>query len=70
MDAAAADSDVKLYKASSELLAELQAKLPYLLSKPSGQPRRWILFRKTSEIAQLVSRLKSFDNGLILIGIA
>lgn len=55
MDAAAADGDVKLYKASAELLAELQEKLPLLLHHPNGKPRQWILYYKTSELTRLVS---------------
>ena len=55
MDAASVDADVKLYKASAELLAELQQKLPLLLQAPNKIPRKWVLFTKTSEISQLVS---------------
>lgn len=55
MDAAAAESDVKLYKASAELLAELQQKLPLLLRAPNQRPRKWILYTKTSEVIRLVS---------------
>lgn len=55
MDAAAAEGDVKLYKASAELLAELQAKLPLLLVTPAGKPRKWTLYHKTAEILRLVS---------------
>lgn len=55
MDAAAADADVKLYKASGELLAEIQAKLPLLLRKPDGQLRKWVFYNKTAEISHFVS---------------
>lgn len=55
MDAAAVDADVKLYKASGEILAELQTKLPLLLNQPSGQPRRWIFRNRTAELAHSVS---------------
>lgn len=55
MDAAAADADVKLYKASAELLLEFQEKLPLLLTL-NKNPRKWILFHKTSELAQLVNQ--------------
>lgn len=55
MDAAAAEADVKLYKASAELLAELQAKLPLLLRRPNGEARKWVLYAKTTELARLVS---------------
>lgn len=54
-DAAQADADVKLYKASSELLAELQAKLPLLLYRGNGQPRRYVIYVKTAELCRLVS---------------
>lgn len=56
MDAAAADADVKLYKASGELLAELQTKLPLLLNQPDGQPRKWIFYNRTAELTHFVSR--------------
>jgi len=55
MDAAGVEADVKLYKASSELLAELQEKLPLLLQGPNQSPRKWILYTKTSELVRLVS---------------
>lgn len=55
MDAAAADADVKLYKASAELLSELQEKLPLLLDL-DRVPRKWTLYHKGSELAQLVSQ--------------
>lgn len=54
MDAAPADADVKLYKASGELLAEIQTKLPLLLRRPDGKLRRWVLYSKTSEVAHFV----------------
>jgi len=55
MDAAAAENDVKLYKASAELIAELQEKLPLLLQTPTQRARKWVLYTKTSEIIRLVS---------------
>lgn len=61
MDAAEADADVKLYKASGELLAELQAKLPQLLQSSSGKPRRWVLYSKTSELVRIVSLAACMD---------
>lgn len=54
MDAAAADADVKLYKASAELLAEIQEKLPLLVGL-HGLPRKWTLGYKAVELAHLVS---------------
>lgn len=54
MDAAEADSDVKLYKASGELLAELTGKLPLLIRTNSGKQRRSVLVSKASEVAELV----------------
>lgn len=59
MDAAAADADVKLYKASGELIAEIQTKLPLLIRKPDGKLRKWILHSKTYEVAHFVSYLPS-----------
>lgn len=59
MDAAAADTDVKLYKASAELLSEIQEKLPLFLDL-DGTPRKWTLYHKASELAQLVSGI-SFE---------
>lgn len=55
MDAAAADADVKLYKASAELLTELQAKIPLLLRNITSKPRKWVFCAKTSELMRLVS---------------
>lgn len=55
MDAAPADADVKLYKASGELLAEIQTKLPLLIRQPDGKLRTWVLYGKTAEIAHSVS---------------
>ena len=55
MDAAAADSDVKLYKASAEILEELRTKLPVLLYSSPGNLRSWVLVSKTAEVARLVS---------------
>jgi len=55
MDAAEADADVKLYKASGELLAELQVKLSLLLRAPSNNPRKWVFYNKTAELIRLVS---------------
>lgn len=55
MDAAGVEGDVKLYKASAELLAEVQAKLPLLLATPVGTRRKRVLYHKTAEILRLVS---------------
>lgn len=54
MDAAPSDSDVKLYKASGEIVEELQYKLPLLLQTPKGEPRKWV-DSKAHEISRLVS---------------
>lgn len=55
MDAAAEDADVKLYKASAELLGEFRAKLPLLLKSLKGSTRRLVLHHKTNELLRLVS---------------
>lgn len=55
MDAAASDSDVKLYKASGEILEELQYKLPLLLKSRTGEYRNWVIHSKTPQISRLVS---------------
>ena len=60
MDVADDDKDVKLYKASSDLLPELQVKIPLLVwskSTPNTPPtfRRWIFASKTElQLIQLV----------------
>ncbi|KAK6374852.1 hypothetical protein LTR64_002968 [Lithohypha guttulata] len=53
MDAAAEDADVKLYKASAELLGEFRAKLPLLLKSLKGNTRRLVLHHKTNELLRL-----------------
>lgn len=53
MDASEIDADVKLYKASGELLAELQAKLALLLSR-NGVPRKRVFASKANELGKLV----------------
>lgn len=57
MDAAEADADVKLYKASGELLLELQAKIPRLVKSPNdaNKFRKWVIDSKVDEITRLVS---------------
>ena len=50
--------DVKLYRNSADLIAEIQAKLPKLVFRPRTQPalvRKWVLDSKTDEVAQRVS---------------
>lgn len=60
MDAAEDASDAKLYRASGELLQELQAKLPQLVWQQKDG-RRYLRLRvihsKTEELATLVSNL-------------
>ena len=58
MDAAEADFDAKLYKASSDLIPEIQAKLPKLIwhdSKSRTRIRTHVLFGKCEEVSSLVS---------------
>ena len=62
MDAVDDNSDVKLYKASGDLLPELWTKLPLLVRSPSSKApslrcRKWVLFSKTEELIRLVSDL-------------
>jgi hypothetical protein len=56
MDASEHDLDAWLYKASAELLSELQAKLPSLVRTPgpNDKVRRWVIGSKIYEIDALV----------------
>jgi hypothetical protein len=57
MDAAVDDSDAKLYRASGELLPELQAKLPQLVWHHKDGHRKVrlrVLHAKVEELAALV----------------
>lgn len=55
MDAAEADYDAKLYKASGDILPELQIKLPLLIRHyGSRQLRTHVLFTKCEELKNLV----------------
>jgi hypothetical protein len=61
MDAAGDDSDAKLYRASGELLLELQAKLPQLIwHQKDGQRkvRLRVLHAKGEELAALVRSIR------------
>ena len=61
MDAAGDDADAKLYRASGELLLELQAKLPQLvLQHKDGQRkvRLRVLHAKTEELVTLVRTIR------------
>ncbi len=58
MDAAEADSDAKLYKASSDLIPEIQTKLPQLIwhdGKSRRRLRTHVLFGKCEDVVFLVS---------------
>jgi len=58
MDAADADNDAKLYKASGALLQELNYKLPVLVWHPGKSPRQLrqrVLDSKCAELMRLVS---------------
>jgi hypothetical protein len=60
MDAAGEDSDAKLYRASGELLPELQAKIPQLvLHQKEGQRkvRLRVLHAKVEELVALVRNI-------------
>jgi hypothetical protein len=59
MDAAEADFDAKLYKASSDLIPELKVKLPQLIwhdGKSRARLRTHVLFYKNAELQSLVSK--------------
>ena len=57
MDAAEADFDAKLYKASGDIIPEVQAKLPLLIwhDKSRKKIRTHVLFTKCEELKLLVS---------------
>jgi hypothetical protein len=59
MDVPEDNTDIKLYRASADLLPEIQAKLPKLIRHSSpekyGRVRRWVLDSKTYEVIQRVS---------------
>ena len=58
MDAAEADFDAKLYKASSDLIPEIQTKLPQLIwhdGKSRTRLRTHVLSEKCEDVAFLVS---------------
>lgn len=60
MDAAGDDSDAKLYRVSSELLPELQAKLPQLVWRQRDGQRRVrlrVLYAKQEELVTIVSNI-------------
>lgn len=57
------DRDVQLQRASSELLEELKAKLPQLLWKSVGHPRRphrWARAIKTEKLIELVRKMPCY----------
>jgi tubulin-specific chaperone D len=61
MDSPPEDRDIKLQRASGDLLKELEAKIPPLLSKPWGlqgnrAPHRWAQVSKTNRIIALVRK--------------
>ena len=61
MDAAEADFDAKLYKASGDLIPELQVKLPLLIWHDGNKRKRLrthVPYLKSSELAFLVSTSK------------
>ena len=69
MDATDNNSDIKLYKASGDLLPELQAKLPQLLYRTcrrhgdvptSPQIRSWVFDSKTNEFISLLDRFQEW----------
>jgi hypothetical protein len=58
MDTAEADIDAKLYKASGDLIQELQIKLPQLIwheGKSRSRLRTHVTFGKCEELRSLVS---------------
>ena len=64
MDAAEADYDAKLYKASGDLIPELKAKLPLLIwhyGKSRTRLRTHVLVYKYDELRLLVSSLLSLS---------
>lgn len=56
MDAAEADFDAKLYKASGDIIPELQVKLPLLIwhDQQEQRVRTHVLYSKCEELMQLV----------------
>lgn len=59
MDAAEDNNDVKLYKASGNLIASLEKKLPRLLYKSRGSPgriRHYVLLSQYDEVNRTVSK--------------
>lgn len=66
MDAAEADFDAKLYKASGDIIPELQAKLPLLIwhDVSCKKLRTHVLFTKCEELKLLVSLLARFNSTL------
>ena len=61
MDAAGDDADAKLYRASGELLLELQAKLPQLVWQHKDGRRKVrlrVLHAKTEELVTLVRTIR------------
>ena len=57
MDAAEAELDAKLYKASGDIIPELQVKLPLLIwhGGPEKRVRTHVLYSKCEELKLLVS---------------
>lgn len=60
MDAKDDNADIKLYRASRDLLPELCTKIPRLVwsryhDASSRTYRSWVLFSKTEELVHLVS---------------
>lgn len=57
MDAAEAELDAKLYKASGDIIPELQVKLPLLIwhATPGKRVRTHVLYSKCEELKLLVS---------------
>ena len=68
MDAAEDNNDVKLYKASGNLIANLEEKLPRLLHKPQGKAtgpvriRHYVLLSQYDEVNRIVSNRGNVDD--------
>ena len=68
MDAAEDNNDVKLYKASGNLIASLEEKLPRLLHKPQGEAagpiriRHYVLLSQYDEVNRIVSTRGKIDD--------
>ena len=61
MDVAEDASDAKLYRASGELLPEIQARLPQLVWRQKDGNRRLrlrVIYTKTEELVTLVSNIR------------